>query len=89
MTAPNLETPEGRTAYRAELKTVGRQYRIAGFVLILLGAAGIMSTRLGWLPEDQTMLVVAYGALAAGWALFVTATFLRTRHHKRRMAEGL
>ena len=39
--------------------------------------------------HDPHLLIVAYGLLAAGWALVVTAIFMRTRHHKRRLAEGL
>ena len=39
------------------------------------------------LSEDA--VVIAYGMLAAGWAMMMTAIFMRTRHHKRRLAEGL
>ena len=31
---------------------------------------------------------VGYGLLAIGWALLLAAIFLRTRHHRRRMAEN-
>ncbi len=89
MSAPDLETEQGRVAYRAELRGVARPYRLGGFILILLGAGYVMGTRLGWFPADNTAVVIAYGAVAFGWALFIAATFLRTRHHKRRLAEGL
>lgn len=89
MSAPDLETEDGRAAYRAELRGMARPYRLGGFVLILLGAGYVMATRMGWAPVQQTAMVVAYGAVAVGWALFITAIFLRTRHHKRRLAEGL
>ncbi|GAA0637559.1 hypothetical protein [Brevundimonas lenta] len=89
MSLPDLSTEEGRAAYRKELKGVAKPYRLGGFVLILLGAGYVMGARLGWWPVEQTALVVAYGMVALGWALFLTAIFLRTRYHKRRLQEGL
>lgn len=32
---------------------------------------------------------VSYLMLAAGWAMVIAAIWMRTRHHKRRLAEGL
>lgn len=56
--------------------------------MILVAAGMVLAVKDGkWLSED--LLIVAYGLLAAGWALVVTAIFMRTRHHKRRLAEGL
>ena len=65
----DLDTAEGRRAYRDELNGVARPYRWAGLA--------------------ESAQVWGYGALALGWVLFLTATFLRTRHHKRRIAQGL
>ncbi len=42
-------------------------------------------TRAGGLAEVVQM--AGYAALAAGWALMLTAIFVRTRYHRRRMAE--
>ena len=89
MSLPDLNTDEGRAAYRAEIKAVGRPLRLGGLVLILLGAGYVVATRYDALPLNETLMLVAYGAVAAGWVLFLTATYLRTRHHKRRLAEGL
>ncbi|WP_420469503.1 MULTISPECIES: hypothetical protein [unclassified Brevundimonas] len=89
MSLPDLDTDEGRAAYRAEVKAVGRPFRLAGLVLILLGAGYVIATRYDALPVTQSLMLVAYGFVAAGWALFLYATWLRTRHHKRRLAEGL
>jgi hypothetical protein len=89
MSLPDLDTDEGRAAYRKELKGVAKPYRIGGFILILLGAGYVMGTRLDWFPADQTVILVAYGLVAAGWALFLAAIFLRNRHHRRRLNEGL
>jgi hypothetical protein len=60
--------------------------RLAGFGLVLLGAVLVWGgTRAGGLAEVVQM--AGYAALAAGWALMLAAIFLRTRHHRRRMAE--
>lgn len=88
MTRPNLDSDEGRAAYRAELRRVGWPFRWGGLALIVVAAGMVLAVKDGnWLSED--LLIVAYGLLAAGWALVVTAIFMRTRHHKRRLAEGL
>ena len=89
MSLPDLSTDEGRAAYRAELMSVGRPYRLAGLGLVVLGAAYIIATRYGGLAENETFSVIAFGLLAAGWASFLFGRHLRTRHHKRRLAEGL
>ncbi|MDP3403426.1 MAG: hypothetical protein Q8S03_01975 [Brevundimonas sp.] len=86
MTPPDPHTDEKVAAYRAEMRAVGRTQRLAGFGLVLLGAVLVWGgTRAGGLAEVVQM--AGYGALAAGWALMLTAVFLRTRHHRRRMAE--
>lgn len=83
MSRPDLDTEEGRAAYRKELRQVALPVRWGGLALIVAVAA--------WLLMDRTvhgpMLVVAYGLLATGWALVIGAVWIRTRHHRRRMAE--
>ncbi len=73
-------------AYRAELRTVGRTQRLAGFGLVLLGAILVWAAA-GTGDLAGTVQMVGYGALAAGWALMLTAIFLRTRYHRRRLRE--
>ncbi|MDO1558740.1 hypothetical protein Q0812_04785 [Brevundimonas sp. 2R-24] len=88
MTArPDLDTPEGRAEYRRELRAVAAPWRLGGLALIVLGALVVLSVSGGALPQQATL--VGYGMLALGWAAMVVAIFLRTRHHKRRLAEGL
>jgi len=89
MSLPDISTEEGRAAYRAELKAVARPYRLGGFVLILLGVGYVLATRYDFVPTQQTLLMIAYGMVAAGWALFLVSIYLRNRHHKNRLAEGL
>ena len=84
---PDLTTEEGRAEYRLELRRVALPYRWTGLGMILLAAVVVVAASRGALPQDATL--VGYGLLAVGWALVIFAVFLRTRHHKRRLAEGL
>ncbi len=86
MSQSDPQTEAQVATYRAEIRAVGRNQRLAGFGLVLLGAILVWgATRAGGLSEIVQM--VGYAALAAGWALMLAAIFLRTRYHRRRMAE--
>ena len=86
MTRPGLSSDEAVVRYRAELRAVGRNQRLTGFALVILGAvavwtgayAGAVGPAIQW---------AGYAALALGWALMLAAIFLRTRYHRRRMQE--
>lgn len=87
MTGSDPRTDAAMAHYRAELRAVGRTQRLAGFGLVLLGAILVWAAaRAGGLAEAVQM--VGYASLAAGWALMLAAIFLRTRYHRRRMAEA-
>jgi hypothetical protein len=89
MSLPDLDTDEGRAAYRREVLAVGRPYRMAGLALVVLSACYVAATRYAGLPTNEILTLVAFGGLALGWVLFLAGRYLRTRHHKRRLAEGL
>ncbi len=89
MARPNLETDAGRAAYRAELRRVGWRQRWAGLACIVVAAALVLFARDGRFGLTDNAVMAAYGLLAIGWVLVIYAVFQRTRHHKRRMAEGL
>ena len=89
MTRPNLDSDEGRAAYRAELRRVGWPLRWGGLALIVVAAGLVLAVKDGKFGLSEDLMLIAYGLLAMGWALVVTAIFMRTRHHKRRLAEGL
>ncbi len=89
MSRPDLNTEAGRAAYRRELRRVAWPMRLGGLGLIVLAAALILASRQNLFGLGEGAVMVAYGLLAAGWALWVAAVFIRTRHHKRRLAEGL
>jgi len=86
MTRPDLSDDGQVAQYRAELRMVGRNQRLAGFALVILGAVAVWGgTAAG--PAGPAIQYVGYGALAFGWALMLAAIFLRTRYHRRRMQE--
>jgi len=89
MSTPDLDTEEGRAAYRKELRRVGFPLRLAGLAFITIGAGMALGSRYGTWGLTNEALPFAYGALALGWALVLAAIFIRTRHHKRRLREGL
>ncbi|MGZ9100489.1 MAG: hypothetical protein ACXW3O_12370 [Brevundimonas sp.] len=86
MTRPDLSDDAKIAQYRAELRMVGRNQRLAGFALVILGAVAV------WLSGSagaaaETVQWGGYAALAVGWALMLAAIFLRTRYHRQRMRE--
>lgn len=89
MNQPDLNTEQGRGAYRAELRRAGRPLRLGGLALIVLAAAYVLAIRFDVLDLGEDTLVVAYGALTVGWCMIIAAIFVRNAHHKRRLAEGL
>ncbi|MFC5343024.1 hypothetical protein ACETK8_14080 [Brevundimonas staleyi] len=87
LSPPDLDTEEGRAAYRAELRAVALPLRWTGLALILLAALFCVGASRGFMGLPEGSVVIGYGLLAAGWALVIATTFLRNRHHRRRMAE--
>ncbi len=86
MTRPDLSDEAKIAAYRAELRSVGRNQRLGGFALVILGAVAVWASGSagGAGPAVQW---IGYAALALGWALMLAAIFLRTRYHRQRMRE--
>lgn len=89
MSRPDLSTEEGRAAYRKELRGVGRPLRLGGLGLVIAAALLILASRKEMFGIGEWGITVSYGMLAAGWALVIAAVFMRTRHHRRRLVEGL
>jgi hypothetical protein len=82
VTAPNLNDPAERAAYRRELQGVARPIRYTGISFALLGVALAILQRL-WLPELPTIIPVA--AIAVGALNMVAGILIRTRYHQARM----
>jgi len=73
-------------AYRAEIRTVGRTQRLAGFGLVLVGAVLVWAASQAGAAAGIVQ-TAGYVALGCGWALMLAAIFLRTRYHRRRLRE--
>ena len=82
MTAPNLNDPAERAAYRRELQGVARPIRYTGILFVLLGVA-LAIARLQWLPDLPVLVPMA--ALALGAFNMVAGIVMRTRYHQARM----
>ena len=86
MTRPDLSDDAKIAAYRAELRAVGRNQRLAGFALVVGGAIAVWAAAYAG-AAGPAVQWGGYAALALGWALMLAAIFLRTRYHRQRMRE--
>ena len=86
MSETDAQTEARIAAYRAEWKAVGRPQRLAGFVLVILGAlSSYFADKAG--AAGPVIQWAGYACLALGWALMLFAIFLRTRFHRRLLAK--
>ncbi|MDI1280609.1 hypothetical protein [Brevundimonas sp.] len=86
MSRPDLSSDEAIAAYKAEMRAVGRKQRFAGLACVVLGAIMVWSVGQAG-AAGPALQMAGYGLLAVGWVLMLAAIFLRTRYHRRRMAE--
>lgn len=86
MSRPDLSTDQAITAYKAEMRAVGRKQRFAGLACVVLGAVMVWSVGMAG-AAGPALQWTGYGLLAIGWVLMLAAIFMRTRYHRRRMAE--
>lgn len=89
MSRPDLETEEGRAAYRKELRRVAWPLRWGGLALIVAAALLLLAARNGTIGPMQGALNLSYIMLGVGWICVLAAIWMRTQHHKRRLSEGL
>jgi hypothetical protein len=87
MSPPDLKTPEGIAAYRAELHRVARGWRWTGLAIVTLAAVGFVQLARLDLPWGSGLGVATIAGLAIGWGLAITGAVKRTRYHRARMAE--
>jgi hypothetical protein len=83
---PDIDDPDGRAAYREELRKVGFWPRSMGMGLILAGFISLAMMKWGGVPPNPRLGVASWAVLAAGWVLFVVAMLMRNRYHRRRLA---
>ncbi|MBB3870868.1 MAG: hypothetical protein KYX67_00725 [Brevundimonas sp.] len=87
MPGPDLDSDEGRAAYRKELRLVARPLRAGGLALVVGAAMLILLTRQGTPGLGDWAFTLSYVMLGAGWACVIGAIYARNRHHKRRMRQ--
>lgn len=85
MSKPDLSTPDGRKAYRAELFTVARGWRWTGLTLVVLSAIGMVLKAQHHMSWTSPLGAATIACLVVGWALVAVGIVTRTRYHKRRM----
>jgi uncharacterized membrane protein YecN with MAPEG domain len=83
---PDIADPTQHAAYRAELRSLARGWRLAGFALILLGVAGLFYLR-AQESGSSALRTASWTMITAGWLIFLAVIVYRTRYHKARMAE--
>ncbi|MEZ0242709.1 MAG: hypothetical protein ACAH11_05000 [Sphingomonas sp.] len=86
MSIPDLQSPEGRRAYRAELMRVARFWRWTGLALVTLAAVGFVQVARLDLPWSSTLGAATLAGMAIGWGLVIVGIYLRTRYHRARMS---
>jgi hypothetical protein len=83
---PDLESPDGRRAYGAELNRVARGWRWTGLSLVVLAAAGYVMVAKFDAAWTSLLGVATIAGLMVGWGLAIVGVVKRTRYHKARMA---
>ena len=87
MPSPDLNSDEGRAAYRKELRGVARPLRAGGLALVVGAAVLILVVRQENAAWSSWAFTASYVMLGLGWVAVIAAVYLRTRHHRRRMRE--
>lgn len=83
---PDLSTQEGRDAYRRELRTVAAPLRLAGLLVVLIGAGLAVATRATDWAFPVWIDTAIFTLLGLGWAILIAVIVLRYQHHRRRTA---
>ena len=83
---PDLSDPAERLAYRRELRSLYPVRRRVAVGLLVIGGVGLVLTRLLW-KGSGLLEQLSWLAIGAGAAACVFVIILRTRYHRRRMAQ--
>jgi uncharacterized membrane protein YkgB len=87
MSRPDLDSPEGRAAYQAELRTVAVAWRVGGIALIFVAAIVMVAAKGQNLGLHAPLMIAGFAILALGWIVAFVGIYLRTRYHARRLKE--
>jgi hypothetical protein len=82
---PDLSTPEGKAAYRAELFKVARPLRLTGLTLTIVGILMLFQAQ-GWQSAaERTFGLAGIVLIVVGWSLMIAGIVKRTLYHRKRM----
>jgi len=82
---PDLSTPAGQAAYRAELFKVARPLRLTGLTLTIVGILFLFEAQ-GWRSvAERTFGLAGMILIALGWSLMIVGIVKRTLYHKKKM----
>jgi hypothetical protein len=84
--APQLDTQEGRDAYKRELRRVAAPLRFTGLGIVILGALLAIASRFWSASFPDWIDTVIFTLLGVGWAILFYVIYLRNQYHRRRMA---
>jgi undecaprenyl pyrophosphate phosphatase UppP len=86
---PDLNDPEQRAAYQAELRGVARGWRSIGVAFLITGLAGLLFHWNQDVPILQSHLgQVSICLVVVGIVLCVAGIVARTSYHRKRMSQG-
>jgi len=81
---PDLSTPEGQAAYRAEMFGVGRRLRLIGLTLTILGILLLFEAQ-GWHSmTERTFGLAGMILIGLGWLLMIGGIIQRALYHRKR-----
>ena len=85
---PDLSTPEGQAAYRAELFKVARPLRLIGLTFTIVGILLLFQAQ-GWHSvTERTFGLAGMLMIAFGWSLMIVGIVKRMLYHRKR-TQGL
>ena len=82
MSAPNLDDPVERAAYKLELSRIGTGIRRAGLAIALVGTVLVLLEKRGLF---HVPMVVGATVIGAGVMLMISGLQARNRYHQLRM----
>lgn len=88
MPAPDLSNPDGRAAYRRELRAYMRPVRWLALSIMFAGMLLMLWPIYGggpWYIGSFKTLNLAWSVIVFGWAVAAFVIVRRTRYHTRRM----
>jgi hypothetical protein len=82
---PDLDSPEGRAAYKRELRRLMRVPRLLGFFFVLLGTGIVIYAQRAGITG--LLKPIGFGVMALGWFNLLLILYFQARYHRARMAE--